>query len=142
MPCELSVRSTVRIPSKQILATADRALRMLGYDTKAVTLSVALVGDAVVSRLNRQYRKHQGTTDVLSFPGVGDQLGEIIISVPQARRQAQQFGHPLITELNILLIHGILHVCGYTHGTPRTRSRMQALEQRLLAGNSLIHRSS
>lgn len=120
----------------------NAALHVLRYNPRAVNVALAFVGDATVQRLNRRYRHQSGTTDVLSFPGLGADLGEIVISVPQARRQARQYGTTLRQELLLLTVHGLLHLAGYDHQRPRPRQRMQRLEQRLLAGSSLIRRSS
>jgi len=90
--------------------------------TSAASLSVALVGDAAMRRLNATFRGKDRTTDVLSFPAGGGPdpgsrrlLGEIAISLPQAARQARAAGHPLAREARILLIHGYLHLLGYDH---------------------------
>jgi len=88
----------------------------------ATGLSIVLAGDATVRRLNRDFRGKDATTDVLSFPSGGDDLpdgtrplGEIVISVAQAARQANAAGHSLARELRILVIHGYLHLLGYDH---------------------------
>ena len=75
---------------------------------KISEISVVLVGDAQIKKLNKQYRKINCVTDVLAFD-----YGEIFICLPQAERQAKQLGHSLKKELAILLIHGILHLAGY-----------------------------
>lgn len=142
MPCEVTVATALRVPRRRIRRIAHAALRALGYDPAAVTVSLAFVGDAAMRSFNRRYRHSRGTTDVLSFPGGGSMLGEIVVSVPQAMRQARRYGHPLANELDLLLVHGLLHLAGYTHGTSVARARMQRLEQRLLTGTSLIHRST
>ncbi len=142
MPCDVSATTALSVPRRRILRTAHAALRMLGYDLTAVTVSLAFVGDRDMRSFNRRYRHAQGTTDVLSFPGNGSMLGEIVISVPQAKRQARHYGQPLAEELDLLIVHGLLHLAGHTHGTAASRAHMQRLEQRLLSGSSLIHRST
>jgi probable rRNA maturation factor len=91
------------------------------------------VGDRTMRALNRDFRGKDRTTDVLSFPGGptpdGDHLGDVVISVPQARRQAAAAGHPLGRELRILLLHGILHCLGHDH--ERDGGEMERLERRL-----------
>jgi probable rRNA maturation factor len=88
---------------------------------KDTDVVLVFAGDAAVRTLNRTYRKTDKTTDVLSFPleGRGDDgrrhLGDIIISVPQARRQAADLGHPLDAELVYLAIHGFIHLLGFEH---------------------------
>ena len=91
---------------------------------KADRLGVCLVGDRAMREANRRYRAKDRTTDVLSFPAGarldpegGRHLGDILISVPQAARQAREAGHPLARELRVLLLHGYLHLLGYDHET-------------------------
>jgi probable rRNA maturation factor len=110
---------------------------------KRSELSIVLTGDAEVRRLNRQYRKKDKTTDVLSFPllegkkmRLGSRetipLGDVVISVPQTRRQARERNVHFRRELALLLVHGILHLLGYDHGTMAEEKRMFGLQARLL----------
>lgn len=103
-------------------------------------VSVVLVGDAKMRGLNATYRRKDTTTDVLSFSYVEKIArvphkisGDVIISVPQARRQARALGCPLEDELNRLFAHGILHLAGYDHILPAEANRMRALEDDILA---------
>lgn len=102
-----------------------------GPRTAAGGVCVALVSDAQIRALNRQYRGADKTTDVLSFPsGGGDPfLGDIVIATGMARRQAAAAGHALSTELKVLALHGLLHLLGYDHETDG--GKMAWLEQRL-----------
>ncbi len=90
-------------------------------------------GDAAMRKLNRELRGKDTTTDVLSFPGgdspEGYHLGDIVISIPQARRQSEEAGRSLDRELRILLLHGVLHCLGYDHETDD--GTMDRLERRL-----------
>ncbi|MDQ6825736.1 MAG: rRNA maturation RNase YbeY [Candidatus Eremiobacteraeota bacterium] len=103
------------------------------------TLSVSLVSDAKIRRLNRLYRAKDSSTDVLSFPLMEQNqhpererlLGDIIISVDTARRQANAYSATLQNEVHRLLIHGILHVLGHDHQRKGDRARMEAEERRL-----------
>lgn len=104
---------------------------------------MALVPDARVRALNRQYRRKDAPTDVLSFPSfapsalrrakpAGDEnafLGDVVIAVGVARRQAREAGHSLQTELRVLALHGLLHLLGYDH--EHDEGRMARLERRL-----------
>lgn len=96
-------------------------------------LGVRFVGDRAMRLTNRQFRGKDKTTDVLSFPGDEDggkgYLGDILISVPTARRQAETAGHGVDRELKTLLLHGILHCLGYDHETDQ--GEMERLERRL-----------
>ena len=87
-------------------------------------VSIALVDDATMRRLNRTFRHTNKTTDVLTFPADSSYadprsearpLGDIVISVDQARRQAMQERHSMATEVRYLIVHGILHALGYDH---------------------------
>jgi probable rRNA maturation factor len=91
--------------------------------------SVLFVDDHEISELNKIYRKKNGPTDVLSFPcdfqhSAVSVLGDIVISVPMAARQADSKGHPLVHEIVFLLIHGILHLLGYDHHRSSDRKKM------------------
>ena len=94
-------------------------------------LSLALVGDAEMRRLNRRYRGRDRTTDVLAFPQPGPAaglLGDVVISAPALRRQAAELGHSEAEEFTRLLIHGVLHLQGHEHeagGAPAARMRRQ-----------------
>jgi probable rRNA maturation factor len=93
-------------------------------------VTVALVADARVSALNRQYRQKNRPTDVLSFPAhEPGRLGDVAIALGVARRQARAAGHSLGTELRILALHGLLHLLGYDH--EQDDGRMERLERRL-----------
>lgn len=97
------------------------------------SLAVRFVGDRLMRRLNREFRGRDATTDVLSFPGEvtqeGRHLGDIAVSVPAARRQALRAGHSVARELQVLLVHGVLHCLGYDHETDS--GEMQRRERRL-----------
>jgi probable rRNA maturation factor len=108
--------------------------------TTATGVVIVLGGDAMLRRLNREFRGKDRTTDVLSFasgvealPDGSRPLGEIVISVAQAARQAAEIGHSLSRELRILAIHGYLHLLGYDHEVDDgTMMRLQARLQRAL----------
>jgi|SRR5579862_685576 len=115
-------------------------------------LSLALVTDAAMRRLNRRFRRIDQATDVLSFPAAPEakpiggarrvvgrdkssrliepaSLGEIVIAVGVARRQASAYGHSLSAELKVLALHGLLHLLGYDHETDQ--GQMRRVEERL-----------
>lgn len=91
------------------------------YRLNDAGLVLALVDNRTIAQLNRQYRKKDGPTDVLSFPHHEADaegrfyLGDIIISVPQAAEQSERLKHSLEMELSILTIHGFLHLLGFKH---------------------------
>lgn len=93
-------------------------------DVHFESVELLLTDDEAIQALNRQYRQKDKPTDVLSFP-MGDQLlGQIIISIPTAKRQAKQIGQSLEDELQFLFIHGVLHCLGYDHQTPEEEAVM------------------
>ena len=97
------------------------------------SVGVRFAGDLTVRRLNRDFRGQDKTTDVLSFPGdespEGRHLGDIVISVPTAERQAAGRGAVLEQEVKLLLLHGVLHCLGHDHETDK--GEMEKLEGRL-----------
>jgi len=101
------------------------------------SLAVCLVSDRAMRRFNRQFRGSDASTDVLAFSGEGEpdeaglvHLGDIVISVPTAARQAREAGHSLARELRILALHGYLHLLGYDHETDD--GSMRRLQARML----------
>ncbi len=104
---------------------------------RGARLSLCLVSDPAMRRLNATFRGKRGTTDVLAFPGGGEKdpdgrpyLGDIAISVPRAAAQARARGHGVSREMRILALHGYLHLLGYDHETDR--GEMMRLEARLV----------
>jgi len=109
-------------------------------------LTVCLVSDAEIARMNETFRKKNGPTDVLSFPMVarrrpvrlgrgsrtvkaGEYLGDIAISPATAKRYAKKNGRKLSSELQVLILHGVLHLLGYDHETDR--GEMERMERKL-----------
>ena len=116
-------------------AFAERALSVVPAGGAGAT--VAFVSDRAMRELNRRWRGKKGTTDVLSFPsgqeeferGEGASLGDVVISVEQAARQAAEHGLDFENEVEQLILHGLLHLCGYDH--ERDGGEMNALELKL-----------
>jgi probable rRNA maturation factor len=112
-----------------------------------VELSLALVRDPAIRRLNRAWRGKDQATDVLSFPagaspGPGPRpLGDVIISLDTARRAAREFGTTLPQELALYLAHGLLHLLGHDHHTPAEARAMARRERRLLGHAGMLARS-
>jgi len=105
--------SAPRLTRRDVSAFARKVLLASGEDIGE--LSIAFVDDATMRNLNRKFRGKNKTTDVLTFPG--EDSCEIVISVDQARVQAQKEKHSVAAELRYLLVHGILHGLGYDHET-------------------------
>jgi probable rRNA maturation factor len=140
MPVAVSRRVRKRtVGTASLKKTAQRLLEAVGCPDALV--SVVLVGDAAMRTLNRTYRGKDRTTDVLSFPldaaprdASGPRLlGDIIISVDRARRQAASYDATIRREIERLLIHGILHLLGHDHHRHDERARMEREERRLAA---------
>ena len=142
----LNQQHEVRVARRPLESFLRRVKRELGLNQSDVT--VCLVSDKEMARLNQNFRKKKGPTDVLSFPTVVRQrplrlqrksnatnsakreyLGDIAISPATARRYAKNNGRLLASELRVLILHGVLHLLGYDHETDR--GEMEEMEQRL-----------
>ena len=126
-----------RFRRRPLTALVRRVLRAEGV-AGPIELSIAVTDDETVRELNRRYRGVDAPTDVLSFSlqddSDGDEslLGELVIALPTAQRQAVEQGHSLEEELAHLLVHGLLHLLGYDHERPAEARRMRAREEALL----------
>ncbi|HXY23654.1 MAG TPA: rRNA maturation RNase YbeY [Candidatus Acidoferrum sp.] len=140
----LNRQHEVRVARPPLESFLRRVKRELGLGRSAVT--VCLVSDEEMARLNESFRRKKGPTDVLSFPAeprrtrrrrvkgenrreAGGELGDIAISPAAARRYAKKNDRKLVDELRVLVLHGVLHLLGYDHETDR--GEMDRLEQRL-----------
>ncbi len=116
-------------------AFSERALEVVPAKSDGVT--IAFVSDRAMSELNRMWRGKRGTTDVLSFPAEqddfesveGSSLGDVVISLEQAARQAKENRMKLDQEIAQLILHGMIHLCGYDHSADK--GDMDRLELRL-----------
>jgi probable rRNA maturation factor len=127
-------------------ALLQEGARMLNLPDETVT-DLTLTGDEDLREYNRRYRGLDETTDVLAFPaqdqpldqrfhpppGTEHWLGDIIIALPRARRQAREAGHQVNDEVRLLAVHGFLHLLGYDHAEPAEEAAMTALTNRILA---------
>ncbi len=118
--------SVPRLSRREIVSFVRKVLLAAKVDDEITDLSIAFVDDETMKTLNRKFRHKNRTTDVLTFPGDETYLGDIVISVDQARRQAAEERHSLATEVRYLLVHGILHAHGYDH--QRDHGEMNELE--------------
>lgn len=141
----------VRIPSalrgrvdRQRLRRAALAALAFGGKECNIQLTIVLADDAQMTDLNRNFRGRDATTDVLAFEsddemasleGEGPRyLGDVIISHQQALEQAGDLGHDLQRELEILIVHGVLHLLGFDDETPQARDSMWKAQESVLAG--------
>ena len=151
MPTSVTNRTRgAGIDARHVRRTADALLAAVGE--RDSELALVLVRDSAVRILNRDHRDKDAPTDVLSFPALPPEafdrraitrrhsaaqgpmerhLGDIVISVDAAARQAAAYDAPLIREIERLLIHGVLHLCGHDHYIPHERELMDAEERRL-----------
>jgi probable rRNA maturation factor len=121
----------------------ERVLRREGV-TGPVEVSLLFTSDEVIRTLNAQYRENDSVTDVLSFPqydgldeiiahsGAPRLIGDVVLSYPQAERQAHEFGHSLAREIGYLVVHGVLHLLGFDHETEPDRIAMRMREEAAL----------
>ncbi len=120
-----------RLPARQLSAWMEDLVADLAPEFDSV--GVRFAGDRTVRRLNRDFRGRDEATDVLSFPGLpspeGRHLGDIVISIPTAAKQAARRGAALEHEVRLLLLHGVLHCLGHDHETDQ--GEMEKLEGRL-----------
>ncbi len=148
-------------PEDWLLGIAQAALDVALEGTEAAQMSLLITDDETVHSLNAQFRGLDEVTDVLSFsaehpghwkgeveppsdsvetggfdfvmpPGELSPLGEVIVSYPQAQRQAEERGAPLEHELALLVVHGVLHLVGHDHLDPEETELMQAKERTAL----------
>jgi probable rRNA maturation factor len=126
-----------KISTADLKIAADLALKKC--QQTEVVAGILITGDAEMHTLNREYRGIDQTTDVLSFdenyidPESGlEYLGDIIISVPRAKKQALEGGHKLEQEIQVLVVHGILHLSGYDHNTKSKQKKMWGLQAEIL----------
>jgi probable rRNA maturation factor len=143
----LNRQRSVRVARRPLESFLRRVQGQLGLQGAGVT--ICLVSDAEIARMNEAFRKKKGPTDVLSFPSVargrpvplrrnsakgtkgkiGEYLGDVAISPATARRYAEKSGRKLPSELRVLILHGVLHLLGYDHETDR--GQMYRVERKL-----------
>ena len=138
-----------KIDTKRLAELIRRTLETEVLPRTPVELALVVGDDARIHKLNRQFRGVDAPTDVLSFAMLEDEidtvqspemplhLGDVIISYPQAKAQAKAGGHATDDELDLLVVHGVLHLLGYDHDTNSQKSRMWARQETIL-GKRLI----
>jgi probable rRNA maturation factor len=118
---------------------------VLGHEGQPGELALVITGDRGIRDLNRDFLGIDAPTDVLAFPtqekggpfvaapGAGDYLGDVIISYPRAEAQAREQGHFTQQELDLLVVHGILHLLGYDHADADEKAAMWAHQDAILS---------
>lgn len=126
------------VPSELLREAAQKTLQ-LDHLEELPSLSIKITGEQEIQDLNSAYRGIDKATDVLSFeadffdPDLGSHyLGDVVISFPQAASQAKKRGHPTQSELQLLVIHGVLHLLGYDHGSAGEKKSMWIVQKQVL----------
>jgi len=140
-PPRAHIRNRQRALSIDARAVRRLAARVLAEESGgAAGVGIVFVRDGVIAELNARYLGKPRPTDVIAFPADPTgwpneepaSLGEVVVSVDRAREQARERGLRVRQELHRLIVHGILHLCGYRDATPRQRRRMRRREDRYL----------
>jgi len=134
----ITIESKYDFPAALIERAAQAALTHQ-KESLDVNLSVVLTDNRRLHKLNRDYLGIDAPTDVLSFPASeadpetgARYLGDILISVPYARKGAKEAGHPLESELQLLVVHGVLHLLGHDHAKPKEKAKMWKAQRDIL----------
>lgn len=135
-----NMQRRVPVDRRRVLRLVAHVLQRLGMEEAQV--SVVFVSDVRMRGLNLRYRQEDAPTDVLAFPqGViagglhGEVLGDVVVSAETAGRQAAKRRRPLENELDLLVVHGLLHLAGMDHAGPlEERRKMQSWQRRILRG--------
>jgi probable rRNA maturation factor len=126
----------VRIDRARIERVARRTLRL---ESVQAALTIYLTDDVEIRKMNRAFHGTNAATDVLAFPLDGDEhqskspyMGDIVISYDRARQQAHSAGWSIADELDLLVVHGILHLIGYDDHAPKRRTDMWKRQEQIL----------
>lgn len=136
---EIEVVKVVRapVPPAFLRGVLQRAASVPEVEARlpagTATVAVRLTTDDELRRLNRDYASRDSPTDVLSFAGSSQHLGDLAISWPMVVRQAGEYGHAERTELGLLAVHGLLHLLGWDHASAAQRKEMSRLTTAALA---------
>ena len=129
------------VAAEHLQAVAEAVLR---HEGQMRELTLVITDDEGIQALNRDFLGKDAPTDVLSFsaqedagpfvtaPEAGGYLGDVIVSYPRAVAQANEHGHPVEQELNLLIVHGILHLLGYDHAGEEEKAHMWARQEAIL----------
>jgi len=135
----IHIESRFNFPDELLVRAARAALTHQKRSADA-DLSIVLTDNKRLHQLNRDYLGIDAPTDVLSFPASESDpetgapyLGDLLLSIPRARAQAKAAGHSLEAEVQLLVVHGILHLLGHDHAKPREKARMWTAQAQILA---------
>lgn len=134
----ITIESKAKFPAKLLERAARAALEHQSASLDS-DLTVVLTDDKRIQGLNRDYLGIDAPTDVLSFPASqidpetgSPYLGDILISLPYAAKSAERAGHPLEAEVQLLVVHGVLHLLGHDHAKVREKARMWKAQAEIL----------
>ena len=136
----IQVKRNVKLQADKavLLHAAQLTLDMAG-SAGQTDMGIVIGDDVFIKNLNHKFRQVDAPTDVLSFPtGEVDPdttdlyLGDVVISLPRAQEQATAGGHALLEELQLLVVHGTLHLLGYDHASGSEKEKMQASQDKIL----------
>lgn len=119
-----------KIKPSEIRAFLKKVLGEL--DLERVSLSVVFVDPETIRDYNRTYRQTDAYTDVMAFPGEGDYLGDLVLCPQIIEENALEFGFSFEEELRFVLVHGVLHLLGYTDYTPEEKQQMYEKQREIL----------
>jgi probable rRNA maturation factor len=145
---QYAVRSVKRLLKKTVSESKVRS-RLVESESDTYQVDISVCGSVTMARLNGEFRKKPAPTDVLSFPTPEifqrqGMLGDLVLCGPVALRQAKEFRHSWKREIDILIVHGLLHLCHFDHETSKKEAELMAsLEKRILGEKtkSLVSRS-
>ena len=134
----IHIESEFSVP-RDLLERATHAALEHQAESLDSELTIVLTDDARLKELNRDYLGIDAPTDVLSFPASETDpetgaryIGDILISIPRAKSQATAAGHPLESEVQLLVVHGVLHLLGHDHADAKEKSRMWKAQREIL----------
>lgn len=134
----INIESEVSFPKKLLERAVENALKNQSASLDS-ELTIVLTDDSKIKELNRGYLEIDAPTDVLSFPASetdpetgAHYIGDIIISLPYAAKSAEKAGHPLESEVQLLVVHGVLHLLGYDHAEADEKARMWKAQSEIL----------
>jgi probable rRNA maturation factor len=141
LPYDIELQTEVDLPTETatLIQTAAAATLTAESVDDPASLTILVTDDTALQHLNRDFLGLDEPTDVLSFPagdpmpGMEPYLGDIAISLPRATVQAEAAGHPVTAELQLLTVHGVLHLLGYDHAEAEEKAAMWAAQDAVLA---------
>lgn len=141
----IHIESEFSVP-RDLLERATNAVLDHQAESSDSELTIVLTDDARLKELNRDYLGIDAPTDVLSFPASETDpetgaryIGDILISIPRAKSQATAAGHPLESEVQLLVVHGVLHLLGHDHANAEEKARMWKAQAEILERLGLGH---